>query len=179
MVEESDQVLIRNYLAGDDNAFERLYQRYRRSLYAYLRTLLPPSDVDDAFQQTWLKVCAGLPRYRPEGKFPAWLLRIGRNAALDALRKRSRRREICVDATPESDWALPVEPWREMAETELQHAIAGALAEMSPEQRAVFQMRSRKISFRLIAARQECRVNTAVMRMRYAMAKLRKHLERG
>lgn len=86
--------LIHSYLEGSDAAFERLYNRYRRPLYGYLRSMLAPADADDVFQQTWVRACAALPGYRCRGKFQAWLFRIGRNLALDAIRRTARRRKI-------------------------------------------------------------------------------------
>ena len=41
---------------------------------------------------------------------------------------------------------------------------------------AVFRMRNEALTFQVIADRQQCPVNTAVKRMRYAVGKLRKLL---
>lgn len=176
-VEESDLQLIGSYLSGSDAAFERLYNRYRQPLYGYLRSMLSAADADDAFQQTWVRACAALPGYRCQGKFQAWLFRIARNLAVDAIRRRDRRREV----EPEESGAdLPEErePWRAMADDEFRLLLEEALRELPPEQRAVFVLRQEEVSFRLIAARQECPVNTAVVRMRYACGKIREFLEK-
>lgn len=93
-MDENDMELIHSYLEGSDAALERLYNRYRRPLYGYLRSMLAPADADDVFQQTWVRACAALPGYRCRGKFQAWLFRIGRNLALDAIRRTARRRKI-------------------------------------------------------------------------------------
>lgn len=169
--------LIGAYLGGSDAAFERLYERYRRPLYGYLRSMLSAADADDAFQQTWVRACAALPGYRCRGKFQAWLFRIARNLAVDAVRRCRRRREVGEEESA-ADVPGEREPWSEMADAELLRLLEEALRELPPEQRAVFAMRREEISFKIIAARQECPVNTAVVRMRYACGKVREFLEK-
>lgn len=169
MVEENDRELIRSYLNGSDAAFERLYERYKRPLYGYLLSMLPTADADDVFQQTWVRACAALPGYHCRGKFQAWLFRIARNQAVDLIRHRSRRSELESEYTPE--------PKHQAVNEELKQQLEEALRQLGPEQRAVFQMRRKNLSFRIIAAEQQCTVNTAVRRMHYAIDKLKKMLK--
>lgn len=174
-VEENDRELIDSYLNGSDAAFERLYNRYKKQLYGYLRSMLPAAEADDAFQRTWIRACAALPRYRCRGKFPAWLFRIGRNQAVDSIRRQLSRRELELEEEG-ADFPVEQEPWRAISDEEFRKKLEEALAVLSPEQRAVFEMRRNDIAFKIIAARQECPVNTAIVRMYYAMKKLRSML---
>ncbi|MPN41638.1 ECF RNA polymerase sigma-E factor [bioreactor metagenome] len=138
---------------------------------------VPAADADDVFQQTWIRACAALPGYRCQGKFQAWLFRIGRNLAVDAIRRRICRGEV----EPLESGAEPPderEPWNSMDDDELKRLLEEALRELPPEQRAVFAMRRNEVSFKVIAARQHCPVNTAVVRMRYAVGKIREFLEK-
>ena len=177
-MDENDMELIHSYLEGSDAAFERLYNRYRRPLYGYLRSMLAPADADGVFQQTWVRACAALPGSRCRGKFQAWLFRIGRNLALDAIRRTARRRKIEAEDKTAADppAARESEPWRPIDDAELCRRIDEALETLAPEQRAVFRMRNEALTFQVIADRQQCPVNTAVKRMRYAVGKLRKLL---
>jgi RNA polymerase sigma-70 factor (ECF subfamily) len=86
-----EAILVLRAQAGREAAFLRLYQRYEARLLYFLRRLTgSPEVAEDAFQETWLKVHRGLRRLdRPEA-FRSWLYRIGRNAAIDALRQRGR-----------------------------------------------------------------------------------------
>jgi len=173
-MEKDDFELIRAYLSGSEEAFDTLFRRYRQVLFGYLRGMLPPADAEDVFQKTWMRVCKALPGYRDNGKFPAWLLRIGRNQALDLLRYRKRLQEV-PEAEGVGGSAEPgYDPWRQVQEAELLRQLDRALEELSPAQRAVFQMRREEISFRVIADEQRCTVNTAIQRMRYAV----RHLSR-
>ncbi len=171
-METDDIDLIRAYLAGAEEAFGELFRRYRLPLFGYLRGMLSEADAEDVFQKTWVRVCRKLDSYRDDGKFQAWIFRIGRNLALDLLRRRKRLQE--VPQLEEQDGAAGQEydPWLPEQEGELLLQLDRALEQLSPEQRAVFQMRRRQLSFRVIAGVQNCPVNTAVQRMRYAMKRL-------
>jgi RNA polymerase sigma-70 factor, ECF subfamily len=75
--------------ATDPNAFAILYARHRLAVFRYLRTRTTTED--DAAELTAItfeRALSGMPRYRPlGGGFLAWLLRIARNAAIDAGRR--------------------------------------------------------------------------------------------
>lgn len=77
-------------LAGSDSmALERLYQTYRPPIFRYLRTRCDSEDdAADLTSDTFERAFRGLGTYRPEGSPISWLLRIARNAAVDAARRR-------------------------------------------------------------------------------------------
>jgi RNA polymerase sigma-70 factor (ECF subfamily) len=171
-----DIELIQNYLRGDANSFDTLYERYRRPLYSYLNKMLPgqPSTVDDLFQKTWTKALKHLEAYH-EKSMLAWLSRIAHNTAIDHFRRTTRKREVDIDDQPAPAKHDP--PWRQMKNTELSAAISEAVDQLPLEQREVFILRQQDISFKEIAGIQKCSINTALGRMRYAVLTLRKHLQ--
>lgn len=177
-----DMTLIRNYLDGAAGAFDVLYDRYRLPLYAYLNRLLPgrSAQVDDVFQQTWIRAIDRLGSYRHEEKFSAWLMRIAHNFAIDHFRAEKRRGESSMDdgletALPDS----PAEsPWRTLDSQELGEAIEQAVADLPPDLREVFLLRREDVPFREIARIQNCSINTCLGRMQYALKQLRKALGR-
>jgi RNA polymerase sigma-70 factor (ECF subfamily) len=73
----------------DPDAFGQLYQRHRLSVYRYLRTRAVHDDeAADLTAVTFERAFGAIGRYRPSGGgFLAWLLRIARNAAIDAGRR--------------------------------------------------------------------------------------------
>jgi RNA polymerase sigma-70 factor (ECF subfamily) len=76
---------------SDPAAFGLLYDRHRLAVYRYLRTRT--ASADDAAELTAVvfeRAMAAIARYRPSGGgILAWLLRIARNAAIDASRRVS------------------------------------------------------------------------------------------
>ena len=73
----------------DAEAFGLLYERHRLAVFRYLRTRT--ASEDDAGELTaavFERALAAIHRYRPTGGgIVAWLLRIARNAAIDAGRR--------------------------------------------------------------------------------------------
>ena len=76
---------------SDPRAFGVLYQRHRLAVFRYLRTRT--ASEDDAAELTAIafeRALRAMPRYRSTGGgVLAWLLRIARNAAVDAGRRTS------------------------------------------------------------------------------------------
>ena len=180
--EPRDMELILAYRNGNADAFDILYERYRRQLYAYLNKLLPgrQAQADDMFQQTWIRAIAKLDRYQEREMFLAWLLRIAHNLTIDSFRAgRRRNEETLCDETAETAEAAAghaVSPAREMDRRELADAIDRAVEKLPPDQREVFLLRQEDVAFREIAEIQNCSINTCLARMRYAVMNLRSAL---
>lgn len=173
--EFSDIELIDMYLADDCEAFEILYNRYRKQLYAYLNRLLPGQHAlaDDMFQQTWIKVIRRLPQYKDSQKFLAWVMRISHNLTIDYFRK-NKREVTCEDTENEKIFSSDsFQPWMDMDREELAQALDGCIAKLNDEQREVFLLRQEEISFKEIAEIQTSSINTALGRMQYALRNLR------
>jgi RNA polymerase sigma-70 factor, ECF subfamily len=83
-----DDQLIAALAAGDDTALRELFVRHAPWLAGRLRAALPPPDVEDVLQETFLAVWLGAGRYRPQGKPQAWIWVIARNQAALLLRRR-------------------------------------------------------------------------------------------
>ncbi len=83
-----DDELIAVLAAGDDTALRELFMRHAPWLAARLRAVLPPPDVEDVLQETFLAVWRGASGYRPQGASQAWIWVIARNQAALLLRRR-------------------------------------------------------------------------------------------
>jgi RNA polymerase sigma-70 factor (ECF subfamily) len=177
--ELSDSELINSFLGDELSAFEALYGRYRKQLYAYLHRLLPGQHtvVEDIFQQTWIKVINQLHGYRHNQKFLAWVIRISHNLAIDHFRKM--KREGQSDFEDDKNPLLSdekYEAWKNIDRAELSEALENCIRTLPPEQKEVFLLRQEDISFKEIAEIQKCSINTALGRMQYAVRNLQKQL---
>jgi len=83
-----DDELIAALAAGDEEALRELFTRHAPWLAARLRAALPPPDVEDVLQETFLAVWKGASGYRPKGTPRAWIWVIARNQAALLLRRR-------------------------------------------------------------------------------------------
>ena len=89
---EPDEELVRRFLLGDTDAFERLVEQHRQRVYNLcLRVLGDPEDAADAVQDTFLSVLTKLRQFRGDAAFTTWMHRIAVNACYDLTRKRRRQ----------------------------------------------------------------------------------------
>jgi RNA polymerase sigma-70 factor, ECF subfamily len=100
-----DATLARRLLQKDVEAFEQLYERHSRIVYALvLRILQQGSTAEEVVQDVFLQVWRNARHYdERRGPFIPWLLTLARNRALDRLRlksERQRRQEAQTEAFP-------------------------------------------------------------------------------
>src|SRR5690606_25077680 len=86
---------------GELAAFDRLYARYERRLYGYIRRIVgDAAAADDLFQDIFLKVLRDRSYDPQRGRFAPWLFAVARNACLEAQR-RERTREALRERASE------------------------------------------------------------------------------
>lgn len=136
----SDPELLAAVAAGDRSAFEAFYRRYAAWLVVRLRyRCADEALVDDVVQETFLDIWRGSARYRDQtGDAAGWLWRIGFRRLVDALRGQGGRQRLAR--------LLTRRRWTDEPSAEeqlllgVEHGdVAGALARLSPELRAVVQ----------------------------------------
>jgi RNA polymerase sigma-70 factor, ECF subfamily len=124
---------------SDPAAFGLLYDRHRLAVYRYLRSRT--SSEDHAAELTAVafeRALTAMPRYRPSGAgFLAWLLRIARNAAIDAGRRASAV-PIDADIPDERRASAPEEA---ILANEARATLAAAVNRLPPVQREAIVLR--------------------------------------
>ena len=130
-----DADLLACIAAGDREAFAELYHRHAGWLLARLRHRCADDGlVAEALQDTFVAVWKGSGSYRGTGEVGGWLWSIGVRRLIGLLRKR--RPEPVALAGAET----PLVSAEEMVLCGSEHGdLAGALAGLSPELRAVVQ----------------------------------------
>ena len=68
---------------GDGRALETLCHRYEHALHQFLWRHLAGRDVDDLYQETWLRVVRAAPRFDLQRRFSTWLFQIAVNLCRD------------------------------------------------------------------------------------------------
>ncbi len=100
----TDAFLIGSIVNGDADAVRPLMERYRRPLGAMLQRALGSSpDVDDVFQETWIRVVRSAHRYDPEQRFSAWLFAIAWNLVKDRWSRRLASDDVDLAAMPSGE----------------------------------------------------------------------------
>jgi len=133
--------IYRRFLEGDDNAVVELIRDYKDGLILFLNRYVDNIHAaEDLAEDTFVRIVTRKPRFVSRHTFKTWLYTIGRNVALDYLRRNRR-----VQAVP--DEALDV-LGRDM--DELEHAylreeqkitVHRALAALKPDYSRVLYLK--------------------------------------
>jgi RNA polymerase sigma-70 factor (ECF subfamily) len=138
-----DGTLVHRLLQRDVGAFEELYERHSRLVYALvLRILQQASTAEEVVQDVFLQLWRNAEQYdRARGPFVHWLVTLARNRALDQLRmkgERQRRREEQTDEPP----SMAAAPDYEGALDEKRRAtrVRELIAALNPQQRRAIEL---------------------------------------
>lgn len=178
-----DADLLRAHGAGDRHAFARLYDRYDRACFHFIRRLLGAAHGDaaeDLHQETWIAVSKNAAAFNPgKASFAAWLFTIARHKTWDHF----RRQKVAVLASAGDEAAMMMvpdpgqTPLEQVQSRERAQEIVTAVEALPLEQRGAFVLFAEAgLSLEEIAHATGVNVETAKSRLRYARAKLRQSL---
>ena len=157
--------------AGDARAFDYIYEKTNRSVYfALLYILRDRMAAEDVLQETYVRAIRAIDSYTAGTNFPAWLTRIGKNLALNHLRKA--KREVATD--------FETDAWRYGArETELPYIFDAAAKILSEEEYEILMLcQVAGYKRREVAAMLDMPIGTVTWRNNEALKKLKHYLEK-
>ena len=157
--------------AGDQRAYEQLYDRFAVRLYrAALAMLRRPEDAEDVVQEVFMAVVRSREKMSQVRDLPAYLFTALRHVAGRVAARRARQpvntdptiAETLTDKQPSAG----SDPRGER--------LQRALGSLPPEQREVIALKiDGELTFSQIADVLDINANTAASRYRYAIEKLR------
>ena len=181
----SDQNLVQAYVKGDLSAIEVLINRHRSKVFTYIiLTIKNQQLAEDLFQETFIKVIQSLKagKYKDNGKFLSWVIRIAHNLIIDHFRKEKQMNAISND-----DSEVDLFNSRKLSDSNIEELIIDSqikseirvlINELPDDQREVVLLRHYGgLSFKEIADQTDVSINTALGRMRYALINLRKLIQ--
>lgn len=180
-----DALLVKNYVAGDENALSALINRHQSKIYGFIYSKVSNRDIsDDIFQDTFIKVIKTLKSnsYNEEGKFLPWVMRIAHNLIIDHFRKNKkmpmfRETEEFSIFSIMTDHSLTIE--NQMISDQVELDLKKLIEELPVDQKEVLVMRIyQDLSFKEISEMTGVSINTALGRMRYALMNLRKVIDK-
>jgi len=181
----TDDVLLARYAAGQRDALDELFRRYRLLAYRVAYRLLGnEADALDAVQEGFVKVLVNLDGFQQRSSLKTWLLRVISNAALDLGRQRGRQELLSLDAPDAEDLEGPTpagdaNPALGLERADLRHLLDEALATLPEPQRRAFVLHAdAELSYREVAEVMGISIGTVMSRLYYARQKLRTFLAR-
>lgn len=176
-----DSHLLALYQKGNKEALAHLIGRHKDRVYTTIYLFVRDELLaEDLFQDTFIKVIEMLRqnRYNDEGKFLPWVLRIAHNLCVDHYRRT--KRFVVVKTSDGQDvfdmlkFSGP-SPEQDLFKKQTYDAIRELIDCLPEEQREVVVLRHyADLSFKEIAEMTDVSINTALGRMRYALANLRR-----
>jgi RNA polymerase sigma-70 factor (ECF subfamily) len=138
-----DATLARRLLQKDVEAFEQLYERHSRIVYALaLRILQQGSTAEEVVQDVFLQVWRNARHYdERRGPFIPWLMTLARNRALDRLRlksERQRRQEAQTEEFPPVVEAPQYE--KDLDEKRRAERVRALMASLHPQQKKAIEL---------------------------------------
>lgn len=183
----TDELLLAEFMSGNDKAFDVLLQRHKDKLYTYILYIVKNNDLaDDVFQETFVKAIMQMRqgKYEHNGKFGAWIMRIAHNLLIDVFRTE-KSNQFIYDEEAEKAWmdqaARSTNSFEnEESEEVMFKKLQIMINQLPVNQREVVNMYYyQDMSFKEIAAATSVSINTALGRMHYAMNNLRKMAEKN
>ncbi|MDT4896947.1 MAG: hypothetical protein QOH25_2024 [Acidobacteriota bacterium] len=188
--EPSDLTLVNDARAGDEMAFEELFNRHRRrvSLIAS-RFFRQREQIEEIVQESFTKAYFALSDFSntQDNSFAAWLARISFNTCYDELRRMKRRPESTLNDVSEEESASLIEHLlaTDTGGRDIESALvardlaAKLLSRLSPEDRLVLVMMDAEgMSVSEIAKYTSWSVSKVKVRAHRARASLRRVLKR-
>ena len=179
---QSDCVLVKQYIAGQTQCLEILIDRYKNRVFSYIMMVVKDRELaEDIFQDTFIKVIRSLDSgtYKDDGRFCPWVMRIAHNLIIDFYRRDKHLPTVSGD-DEEKNIFKTIGIYDDSAEDKClakqSHAdLKQLIAKLPPEQCAIVKYRYvYDMSFKEIADLTGVSINTALGRMRYAIINLRK-----
>lgn len=149
-VEDLDYKLIDAVGKGDEEAFERLINRYRDPILNFIyRYLGDRFGAEDLAQEVFLRVFEAAARFEPRGKVSTWIFRIAYNLAVN---EKTRRSRMCPAPGGVEELSAGAEATGQVEGRELREEMMDLIGRLPEQQKAALLLRvNEELSYAEIA----------------------------
>jgi RNA polymerase sigma-70 factor, ECF subfamily len=185
----NDIELIMQTQRGNMDAFEQLVQRYDKRVLTIAAGYVSCSDdAKDIYQEVFLRVYKGLPKFQYKSEFSTWLFRITTNVCLSHRMRGRRHSHTSLDQNVNNDDGQPhtlkdtlsdnTTTDQKAHDAEISMRVEQALKTLSPRQRMVFSLKHYDgYKLKEIAEMMKCSEGTVKKYLFEATARLRKQFK--
>jgi RNA polymerase sigma-70 factor (ECF subfamily) len=175
---ETDEALFDALAQGDMRAFDRLYERFERPLFGFIRAQIGDAhEAEDIFHEAFMAVLRERGARHTVQSFRAWLFQVARNLCLNRLRSRRRAGRAFEVAAKDELLAHPAEPAQDALEHHEQAAaLVQAVARLPPPLADVYRLRATGMSYDEVAHVLCVPLGTVKSRMNEMVRRLREEM---
>jgi RNA polymerase sigma-70 factor (ECF subfamily) len=177
--EDADRAVLARVSAGELNALDELYERYRTMSYSIAYRITGDATLaEDVVQEAFLGAWRNAARYAAgRGSVKTWLLSIVHHRAVDAVRRRRPTTELPEAEVPPPATLTVPDIWPEVAGNLDRDAVRAALGTITPVQREAIELAYfGGLTQQEIAVRTGTPLGTVKSRMRLGLLALRRTL---
>lgn len=173
-----DMKLVKRCLKGDQKAFTQMVEDYQNMVYTLAYRFLGDSgEAEDLAQEVFLKIYRSLKSFKGLSSLKTWIYRITTNMSLNRikfLQRRKKNNQVQLEGDANSDTLAPIDtlsdkaprPDRNVHAGDISDRLQQALAEITPEQRAVVILRDIEgLTYEEIAGNLEINLGTVKSRL--------------
>jgi RNA polymerase sigma-70 factor (ECF subfamily) len=177
---EEDHALIQAFGQGDETAFPRLVQKYRRQIYGLaFRFTHNHEEADDLAQETFLRAYTHLSSFRGESSFKTWLFRIVTNLSIN-LSQSSRMAKDTGEEPEEHHVQAEASALEDLLAQDRSVALQRAIATLPPKQKETLLLKTyQDLTCEQVAQVMKCSVGTVKANLFNALKKLKQALAPG
>jgi RNA polymerase sigma-70 factor, ECF subfamily len=163
------QSLLTRLAAGDRSAFHPAFSALWPILRRFTARHLPPTEAEDAAQETLVKIFRQAAGFDPSRSATAWVLGVAGFEIRTARRRRLRRREAAGEVAGLESRRDPARgPEEDVLARDLETTLGEAIGTLRPEDVETLRLYARGERPRIAAATFRKRVERALVRLRTA-----------
>lgn len=137
----TDEQLLQLLQSGDEKGFKGIYDRYHKSVYAYLIGFLKDATLaEDLTHEVFMKIWAIREQIQLRSSFSAYLFRICHNKAINTLEKIAVDNKLRNRVLSHLQTVVSPEVQESAALKEYEQLLENALGILPPQRRKVFQL---------------------------------------
>ncbi len=147
-LQRSDEELVIAAQGGEARALDELLSRHRNMLYRFASRIAATADeADEAVQETILRACKNIGRFRGQSRFATWLVTIVVNAAISIRRKEKGVHWVYLDEQNAADAGsrnrnlrdVRPNPEDQYSRRELRSLLRREIGKLHPKYRSILQ----------------------------------------
>lgn len=142
MIEDSEQVLVKKFIEGDERSFNELVKKYQKNIYWHARRMVGNHlDADEIAQQVIIVLYKKLSTFKFNSTLKTWIYRITQTRCLNLLKKRKVKRFLNLDKEDTTTMKSSEDIILETEDKDKIERLSKYLEELPIKQREVFVLR--------------------------------------
>ena len=142
MTEKNDFILVKDFLKGDESAFNELVNRYKKKIYWHARRMLGNHmDADEITQEVLIVLYKKLNTFKFDSGLYTWIFRITSTRSINYIKKKKLKKIFSLDKDEFKNLNYKMDIVKNIEDKEKLEELNNVLKKLPPRQREVFIFR--------------------------------------